>query len=114
MITPADVQRWTAEAEPALRGAYVHRVWREDDAWVVFVRHHEGGDPDQPATSRVALELFTGQDGPRCVALPPEQVAADDRKAKKEQARDSHPFLSLLRKHLRGVRVETELLDEQA
>jgi predicted ribosome quality control (RQC) complex YloA/Tae2 family protein len=107
VITPADVSRWTDEADPALRGAYVHRVWREGDAWVVFARHHEGKDPDAPAVRRVALEAFTGQDGPLCVALPPEQVAADDKRAKKEQGRDSHPFLSLLRKHLRGTRVES-------
>ena len=47
----AQVQRWIAEAAPALHGGLVHRVWRAaPDVYVVLVRHHEGRDP----TARVS------------------------------------------------------------
>lgn len=95
------------EAAPALRGGFVHRIWRDEgDAWVLLVRHHEGGDVNARATTRAALEIALPSDWARVVALPPEVVAADDDKAKKVQARDAHPFLSLLRRHLVGARVD--------
>lgn len=107
MITTADVTRWIQEAAPALRGGFVHRVWRDDaDAWVLLVRHHEGGDPEARATARAALEVALPADWARVVALPPDLVAADDDRAKKAQARDPHPFLALLRRHLVGARVD--------
>lgn len=95
------------EAAPALRGGFVHRIWRDEgDAWVLLVRHHEGGDVNARATTRAALEIALPSDWARVVALPPEVVAADDDKAKKTQAKDAHPFLSLLRRHLVGARVD--------
>lgn len=95
------------EAAPALRGGFVHRIWRDEgDAWVLLVRHHEGGDPTARATTRVALELALPSDWARVVALPPDAVAADDDKAKKTQGRDAHPVLSLLRRHLVGARID--------
>lgn len=106
MITPADVARWTDEAAPALRGGRVHRVWRDGGVWVVLVRHHAGGDPEARAVRRVALEADLSPEGLRCVAVTPERVAADDDRAKKDRARDAHPFLSQLRKGLGGGRVE--------
>lgn len=107
MITSADVRRWIQEAAPALRGGFVHRVWRDDaDAWVLLVRQHEGGDPEARATARAAFEVALPAEWARAVALPPEKVAADDDRAKKAQARDPHPFLALLRRHLVGARVD--------
>ena len=38
--------------------------------------------------TRVALEIALNGDWARCVAVDPEQVNADDKKAKKEWARD--------------------------
>lgn len=98
--------RWMDEAGPALRGAFVHRVWRDEARWVLLARHHEGGDPEQKPVRRVALEVALDVPGARCLALPPELVGADDDKAKKSQAKDAHPFLGLLRRHLLGTRVE--------
>lgn len=107
MITAADVRRWVQEAAPGLRGGFVHRVWRDEaDAWVLLVRQHEGGDPEARATARQALEVALPADWARVVGLPPEAVAADDDKAKKAQARDPHPLLALLRRHLVGARVD--------
>ena len=106
MSTAADVSRWVSEADPALRGAWLHRVWRDGPRWVLLARHHEGGDPSAKATRRVALEVSLSPEGARCLALPPDLVGADDDRQKKAQARDAHPFLSLLRRHLVGARVE--------
>lgn len=108
-ITASDLARWTAEAEPALAGGRIHRIWRtpDDGGWVVLIRHHRDGDPDAPAVRRVALALGPVGDWAYAVATPPEAVAADDKRAKKAQARDAHPFLSLLRKSLGGARVES-------
>lgn len=106
-----DLERWIAEAEPALRGGYVHRIWRAgqrdgaDETWVVFVRHHENGDPAERPVRRVALEISLAGEVSRLVSLPPEGVQADDKKLKKAWARDSLPFLSLLRREMGGARV---------
>lgn len=106
-----DLERWIAEAGPALTGGYVHRIWRAgerdgaDETWVVFVRHHENGDPSERPVRRVALELSLAGEVSRLVALPPEGVQADEKKLKKAWARDSLPFLSLLRRELGGARV---------
>jgi len=107
-ITANDVARWTAESEAALVGGWIHRIWRAEDAdgWVLLVRHHRDGDPDAPAVRRVALALGLHGEWAHAVAVAPESVDADDRRAKKAQARDSHPFLSLLRRSLVGARVE--------
>ncbi|MCA8923253.1 MAG: DUF814 domain-containing protein [Planctomycetes bacterium] len=106
MITAADVARWTSEAAPALRGAFVHRVWSPaEDSYVILARHHEGGDPEARPLRRVAWEFALGGDWLRAVALPPEAVDADDKHKKKAWARDAHPFLGLLRKHLLGARI---------
>ncbi len=105
MIGPGDLQRWIEEAAPAVRGAHVHRVWRADGAWVLLARHHEGGDPAARPTARVALEVALEADWARLVALPPEDVGADDGAAKKAQGRDAHPFLALARRALVGARV---------
>lgn len=106
MISPRDVARWMEEAGPALRGAFVHRVWREEETFVLLLRRHEGDDPTARAVSRVALELDVEPATARAVALPPDDVAADDDRAKKAQARDSNAFLALLRRTLVGARVE--------
>ncbi len=107
MITAADIRRWVQEAAPGLRGGFVHRVWRDEaDAWVLLVRQHEGGDPEARATARAALEVALPAEWARVVGVPPDAVAADDDKAKKAQARDPHPFLALLRRHLVGARVD--------
>lgn len=106
-----DLSRWIEEASPALVGGFVHRVWRvgerdgADERWVVFVRHHEQGDPSARPVRRVALEISLAGEASRLVGLPPESVQADDKKLKKGWARDSLPFLSLLRRHLVGARV---------
>ena len=106
-----DLSRWIEEASPALVGGHVHRVWRAgerdgaDETWVVLVRHHHEGDPSTPPLRRVALEISLAGDASRLVALPPESVLADDKKLKKAWARDSFPFLSLLRRQLVGGRV---------
>jgi predicted ribosome quality control (RQC) complex YloA/Tae2 family protein len=106
MVTAADVRRWADEAAPALRGTYVHRIWRADEAWVLLCRRHEADDPAQRATARVALELAPGGPGPRAVALPPDAVDADDERQKKAQGRDANAFLAQLRKVLVGAKVE--------
>lgn len=107
LITSADIRRWTDEAAPALRGGYVHRIWRDEaDAWVLLVRKHEGDDPQARATWRAALEVALPAEWARVVAVPPEAVAADDDKAKKAQQKDPHPFLALLRRTLAGARVD--------
>ncbi len=107
-VTAGDVARWAEEADPALRGGFVHRVWRDDEegAWVLLVRHHEGGDPLARAERRLAVALAPPAEWAYAVAVSPEAVSADDKKAKKVRARDAHPFLSLLRRHLTGARVE--------
>lgn len=107
-VTAGDVARWVAEAEPALRGGFVHRVWRADEGagWVLLVRHHEGGDPEGRPLRRVALAVALAAEWAYVVAVPPEATGADDKRAKKVWARDAHPFLSLLRRHLVGARVE--------
>lgn len=106
MVTAADVARWTSEASPALRGAFVHRVWRvDDDTLVLLARHHAGGDLEQPSIRRVAWEVALGGGWFRALALPPEAVDADDKKKKKAWKKDTHPFVTLLRKHLVGGRV---------
>ncbi|MGE0713766.1 MAG: NFACT RNA binding domain-containing protein [Planctomycetota bacterium] len=105
MPSSEDLRRWLLEAAPALGGGFVHRVWREGEAWVLLVRHHAEGDPERPVARRVALEVAVAADFARCVALPPEAVDADDGKRKKVWSKDAHPFLGLLRKHLVGARV---------
>lgn len=106
MVTAADVRRWTDEAAPALRGTFVHRIWRDEESWVLLCRRHEADDPAQRAVSRVALELAPGGPGPRAVALPPDAVDADDERQKKAQGRDANAFLAQLRKVLVGAKVE--------
>lgn len=106
MVTAADVRRWADEAAPALRGTFVHRIWRDEETWVLLCRRHESDDPAQRAVSRVALELAPGGPGPRAVALPPDLVDADDERSKKAQGRDANPFLAQLRKALVGAKVE--------
>ncbi|MEZ6189247.1 MAG: NFACT RNA binding domain-containing protein [Planctomycetota bacterium] len=106
MISAADVARWTSEAGPALRGAFVHRVWRPtDDGLVILARHHQDQDPEAPAVRRVAWEVALGGDWLRAVALRPEDVQADDKQLKKAWSKDAHPFLGLLRKHLVGAQI---------
>ena len=111
MSTAADLSRWIEEAGPALAGGFVHRVWRAgerdalDETWAILVRHHEGGDPAARPESRVAVEISLAGEISRLVALPPEAVQADVKQLKKVRARDSFPFLSLLRRHLGGARL---------
>ncbi|RMG06298.1 MAG: DUF814 domain-containing protein [Planctomycetota bacterium] len=105
MFSAADVARWAEEGAPALRGTYVHRIWRTDDGWALLARRHENDDPNARAVERVALDIGLAREAPRCVVVPPERVAADDKRCKKAAARDAHPFLSLLRKRLVGCRV---------
>ena len=93
MSTAADLARWISEAAPALRGAYVHRVWRAgtpseaDERWVLLARHHDEGNPSARAVGRVALQFALTGEVARFVALPPEDVQADDKKLKARLAR---------------------------
>ena len=105
MFTAGDVKRWAEEADGALRGAHVHRAWRTEDTWVLLVRFHEEGDPSQRSVSRCAVEIALAAEFARCVAVTPEWVSADDKKAKKAWGRDGHPFLTALRNHLVGCKV---------
>jgi predicted ribosome quality control (RQC) complex YloA/Tae2 family protein len=101
MLSRADLARLVAEAGPALAGAVVHRVWRrDDDTFVLLLRFEEGHEPE-----RIALELGLLAEGARLVALPPEDVDADDPAEKKSRKEDSHFFVGALRKHLIGCRV---------
>lgn len=113
MSTAADLSRWIEEAAPALSGGFVHRVWRAgerdepDETWALLVRHHEGGEPAARPLRRVVIEVSLAGDVSRLVALPPEAALADDKKLKKARARDSFPFVSLLRRHLSGARLRS-------
>lgn len=105
MASSADIERWLIEATPAIVGGFVHRVWRTDSSWDLLVRHHEGGDPQERAARRAVLEAALPSAYARCVAMTPAAAEADDKKLKKRWAKDRHPFLGLLRKHLVGARV---------
>jgi predicted ribosome quality control (RQC) complex YloA/Tae2 family protein len=105
VFSAGDVELWVKEASPALRGAYVHRVWRTETTWVLLARHHEGGDPEARAVERIAFEVALDGQWARAVAVTPDWVSADDKKLKKAWGKDGHPFLTLLRKHLVGCRL---------
>ena len=105
MASSADIERWLIEATPAVVGGFVHRIWRTDSSWDLLARHHEQGDPEERALRRAVLEAALPSAYARCVAMTPAAAQADDKKLKKRWAKDRHPFLGLLRKHLVGARI---------